>query len=116
MSDIEKARSNLKISGYQHPTNVVKKNLEKYKTLNTESKNAKYSTSKFKSSYASFPEKPSTMSEKSEDKQCNINFCPVCKKKEMYACKCTFKDRQCVNGHVWYINKHGSITTGDPHE
>ena len=114
MTDIEKAKNKLKISGYQHPTEVTQNKTERYKTLNTVSKNATYSISRYKSKYATFTE------ENTPDNELNIKFdlslCPKCKSKAMYACECELKDRQCLNGHVWYVNNSGQVVVEDPHD
>jgi hypothetical protein len=94
MSSIENSRKDLKISGYNP-----------YKTFNTENKNSNYEKSNTKSVYSTFTDKESVS-----------NGCPECGGEAMYICECEFKDKQCSKGHVWHINKYGSVTTGDPHE
>lgn len=113
MSDIEKARRKLQISGYEHPTNTTQYNSEKYKTLDTESTHAKYITSRYKPKYATFSEQE-TVSETTP--KLDLSTCPKCKNKAMFACNCPLKDKQCSNGHVWYINNSRQIAVGDPHE
>ena len=106
MSDIE--RKNLSIVGYQHPTEISitnpKKGTKKYKTLNTESKEKDYISSRPKSNYAKFTDNISQ------------NACPECGDDALMECNCELKDKQCSKGHVWYINKYGYITKGDPHD
>ena len=101
MSDIEQARKKLKISGYYHPKNIksIKNNM--YKTFNE--KNKDYRSSLRNYDYATFT------SGSLEIK------CPNCKKDALYQCDCVYKDKQCVNGHIWYVDKDGKIVQGDPH-
>ena len=35
--------------------------------------------------------------------------CPNCKKDALYQCDCVYKDKQCGNGHIWYVDKDGKI-------
>lgn len=109
MSEIEKARQNLKISGYQHPTEIIAPTSTKqYKSLNTESKEKNYVSASNKSIYATFtPKDPSNPDNQS---------CPLCGEDALYECECKYKDKQCSKGHVWYINKEGKIQNGDPHD
>jgi hypothetical protein len=44
------------------------------------------------------------------------NGCPDCGGEALYVCDCEFKDKQCSNGHVWYVNSKSVIKRGDPHE
>ena len=107
MSNIEKDRRELKISGYVHPTsnNSV---YNPYKTFNTENKSTNYATTKKKSAYATFTDQESVQ------KQSNV--CPDCDGVALYVCDCELKDKQCYKGHVWYTNKSGQIKRGDPHD
>lgn len=109
MSNIEKARRNLKISGYQHPTEVVSVvNKKSYKTFNSEKKEDDYVKPKPRSGYATFSDKPES------NKQ--YKGCPQCGRDVLYECDCPLKDKQCEKGHVWYVNRDGHIKSGDPHE
>lgn len=105
MSNIEKARRELKISGYVHPTAKPSGSFNPYKTFNTESKKSDYETAKNKSCYATFTDKESV-----------TNGCPTCGGDALYVCECELKDKQCSKGHVWYLNKSGHIRKGDPHD
>ena len=108
MSDIENDRKKLSIIGYNHPTEIAvtnpKKGNKKYKTLNTESKEKDYVSSKQKSNYAKYTDKV------------DQNICPDCGDNALMECNCVLKDKQCSKGHVWYFNKDDSITLGDPHD
>lgn len=106
MSDIEKARKQLNISGYVHPTEIISNTSKVYKTLDTEKKDTNYFTGSKKSVYATFTEKTETSS----------NNCPTCQEDALYSCDCTLYDKQCKNGHVWYTDKSGAIKVGDPHD
>lgn len=107
MSNIEKSRSNLQISGYVHPDEVQHANtIPVYKSFNTESKKDDYISSKPKSVYATFTDKESLE---------KIN-CPQCKGEAMYECNCELKDKQCSKGHVWYVDNKGVVKQEDPHE
>lgn len=111
MSEIENARRNLQICGYQHPSKIITNTDKQYKIFNTESKNEDYTKSKRWSQYATFTEK--------ENKKLlykNANICPTCGGDALYACDCKYKDKQCSNGHVWFINKDKKIVMGDPHD
>ena len=106
MSNIEKIRKEAKIAGYVHPTeNKPSNSTNSYKIFNTEKKDTDYSTSKSKSHYATFTDKDSIS-----------KVCPDCGGNALYICDCEFNDKQCSNGHVWYIDKFGSIKRNDPHE
>jgi hypothetical protein len=108
MSTIEKSRADLKISGYVHPTSSASSSTKNsYKSFNTDSKKNDYISSRPKSAYAKFTDKDSIN---------QANGCPECGKDALYACECEFHDKQCSNGHVWYINRKGKIKLGDPHE
>ena len=104
MSGIEKARADLKISGYIHPT-TSSSSKSVYKSFNTESKDD-YHSSTSKSTYATFTEKDSI----------SLSTCPTCGQEALYECKCKYKDKQCSKGHVWHINTKGTIQLGDPHD
>jgi hypothetical protein len=107
MSNIEKDRTNLKISGYVHPTEVITtSDINTYKVFNTESKKEDYSSVKPQTTYAIFSDKTPTGQPVG---------CPVCGGEALYVCNCELKDKQCSKGHVWYINKDGHITKSDPH-
>jgi hypothetical protein len=107
-NNIEKARADLQISGYVHPTTANPSTGKKsYKSFNTESKKEDYMSSKAKSKYATFTDKNSVK---------QSNGCPDCGGEALYVCECEFNDKQCSKGHVWYINGKGHIKHGDPHE
>jgi hypothetical protein len=108
MSNIEKARRELKISGYVHPVEKSSCVYNAYKTFNTESKKSDYETAKSKPGYATFTDNESVSN--------NSNGCPYCGGEALYVCDCKLKDKQCSKGHVWYINKSGHINKGDPHD
>lgn len=114
MSNIEKARANLQISGYVHPTSSNPSSTKSvYKSFNTESKKEDYISSKPKSAYATFTEKEE---EERNNNSKQANGCPDCGEEALYVCNCKFEDKQCSNGHVWYINSKGRIKRGDPHD
>jgi hypothetical protein len=108
MSTIEKAREDLKISGYVHPTTDNSTSINPYKTFNTESKKDDYATARKKSAYATFTDKEIVVA--------MAQGCPDCGRDALYECDCELKDKQCSNGHVWYVNKSGHIKKGDPHD
>lgn len=109
MSDIEKARKQLQITGYVHPVNAVSSKDKRYKTFDTENKD--YGSSTSNSGYATFADKDTEKTHR------NLGMmCPVCGTVALYECECEYKDKQCGNGHVWHINKRGQITKGDPHD
>ena len=31
-------------------------------------------------------------------------------------CNCNYKEKKCVNNHVWYIDKYNKIRIGNPHQ
>jgi hypothetical protein len=41
--------------------------------------------------------------------------CPVCSDYSVYTCYCVYNDKKCKEGHVWYIQRDGSIKVGNPH-
>jgi len=111
MSDIEKARKQLQITGYVHPVNAISSKDKRYKTFDTETKEKKYyGSSTSNSGYATFTDKDV----KKTQRRLGMT-CPVCGTVALYECECEYKDKQCCNGHVWHINKSGQIAKGDPH-
>jgi len=107
MSDIERAKQKLAASGYVHPSNNNPSVDNNYKSFNSEEKTKDvYNTSKAPSIYATFTEREESL----------VLGCPICGEKALYACECEFEDKACKNKHVWYTNKEGKITEGDPHE
>lgn len=114
MSDIEKARKQLNISGYQHPTDINSSNNTIYKTFDSEAKD--YGGSVNKSTYATFTEKTDRYGdEKQTYTPTDPNICPKCNTTALYACPCKYEDKSCKNGHVWYFDNN-KIALGDPHE
>ena len=105
-SDVEKARSNLNISGYQHPSSTSSSNKSVYQTFNPKSKNP-YEQSNKGTVYKTFTDKESR-------KKMGLT-CIVCDEEPLYECNCEYKDKACKNNHVWYQDK-GNIKQGDPHE
>ena len=105
MSDIKNRE--MKITGYIHPTeNTSNNSINTYKIFNTEEKNTDYTTSRKKGGgYATFTDKNSIP-----------KGCPECGGEALYVCDCELKDKQCYNGHIWYIDKYCHIKKGDPHE
>lgn len=103
MSEIEKARGQLHISGYVHPENAVSSKNKRYKTFDKE-----YGSANNNNVYATFTDKKTKRKLKMT--------CPECNQVALYECSCEYKDKQCGNGHVWYINKKGQISRGDPHD
>ena len=110
MSEIERARANLKISGYIHPKNTLCSKNKKYKTFNSDSTDKEYKSSAVYSGYAKFTDYD--INNKNTE---SMMICPVCKTEALYECSCKYKDKQCVAGHVWYINEDNKIMRGDPH-
>lgn len=109
MSDIERARRQLQISGYVHPENTNTSKSKRYKIFDSQNKEKKsYMSSLNFDHYATFSEKKS--------QQNLLMICPVCGGQAMYECSCKYKDKQCSKGHIWYINLNGKIAKGDPHE
>lgn len=107
MSDsVDKARNNLTISGYQHP-NVLNSSFSKkvnvYQTFNSEGLDKNYTSSKQPSKYTKF----STENQKS---------CPSCNKPAVFGCDCKYKDNECENNHIWFIDEKGTTQIGDPHQ
>lgn len=108
---MEKARRQLQISGYVHPENAVSSKDKRYKTFDTETNEKKnYGSSVINSGYATFTDKESEKTRKNL-----FMICPECGQTALYECNCEYKDKQCGNGHVWYINRSGRISRGDPH-
>ena len=111
-SDIERARSNLSISGYTHPDTVAPASTKNklYKTYNDDKSNTQgYGKPKNDPKYASFSEKAMGKDEKTP------NACPECKLPALYECDCEYYCKECKNGHIWHLSE-GSIVIGDPHK
>ena len=97
----------ISVSGYEHPTELILSNPrtnKKYKIFNNGTDKSPYVSSGQKYKYLRYTDKKTQ------------NICPECGEEALYECKCDNKDKQCSNGHVWYINKEGFITKGDPHD
>ena len=110
MTDIERARRQLSISGYVHPKSPKGKS-SRYKTLDTETSGTDYRSSVARSSYATFTER-----DNARDNARDASLCPVCETEAEFVCNCAGKCRECGNGHVWYSDKSGHIVQGDPHK
>jgi len=107
MTDIDNSRKNLSIPGYQHPEKQIVKQENQYKIFDSESKNDYItSTNCTKYGYAKFTDEVS----KFENTKC-----PSCNQEALYECDCEYKDKQCKNGHVWFIQDNKKIK-GDPHD
>ena len=112
MSEIEQARKKLDICGYVHPTSTKSSKDKKYMTFDTENiKKKSYESSSTYSGYAKFADKDSTKNLKKLSMSC-----PECDQMPLYVCDCKYKDKQCSNGHVWYINSKKQIVNDDPHD
>lgn len=46
----------------------------------------------------------------------HTDICPLCDEKAMYSCSCPFLDMMCKQGHIWFVQKNGTVKIGDPHE
>jgi len=113
-NEVQKARSNLNISGYEHPDKISSSSLKDryYKTYNSELTHIQtqatpdnvYNTNKHNQKYASLSLKI--------DK--DIDNCPTCGEKAAYECDCTDYCKECKKGHIWY-KKEGKTILGDPH-
>ena len=95
------------ISGYIHPSNsnYSKKGLYKTFTSDTGEKfeNVKefgnIETGKQYSNYLENEEE----------------LCQVCGLKAVTVCPCSYSDKTCTNGHIWYTDRCGKICMGNPH-
>lgn len=108
MSDIEQAKRKLDICGYAHPINTKSSKDKKYMTFDTENTEKK--------SYDSFTKYSGYAKFTSKDSSKNYMTCPECGETALYVCNCKYKDKQCGNGHVWYINSKKQIIKSDPHD
>lgn len=90
------------IPGYVHPesNNYNKKGV--YKTFNEESKKKPFGVTTVGKSYA---KQNTVVTEK----------CPKCEAEVINSCYCSYSDRKCENGHIWYVDRDGNIKEGDPH-
>lgn len=100
--DIENARRRLILPGYKHPeaTNTTRSTVyktfsEKHNDFGNTVKDKKYATM---SHYIDASEK-----------------CPECNSNIVERCQCSFSDKKCVNGHIFYVNRQGEIKIGNPH-
>jgi hypothetical protein len=98
--DIENARRRLVLPGYKHPeeptattrTNIYKTFSEKNTDFGTTIKGKKYATI-------------SLETEK----------CPKCNSEIIHKCQCSFSDKKCSKGHIFYIDRTGETKMGNPH-
>jgi hypothetical protein len=109
-SDIERARSNLNISGYTHPDTIAPASTKNklYKTYDKDSAGLEgYGKPKNDPKYASFSDKT--------DKK-GLDMCPTCKLAAIYECDCEYYCKECKNGHIWHVDitTHNTVI-GDPH-
>ena len=44
------------------------------------------------------------------------DICPTCEEKASYSCPCPVGEMMCKKGHMWYVQKNGTVVLGDPHE
>ena len=97
-----------KITGYNHPTTLKYSRNNRYKTF-TEGqkpkKKEKFNTTEVGNTYSSYKEL---------DVETDIK-CPTCNEKVVKRCECTYNDKTCKLGHIWYTDRDGKIKTGNPH-
>ena len=41
--------------------------------------------------------------------------CPKCGELANKICNCSYSDKTCPKGHVWYTDREGKIKVGNPH-
>jgi hypothetical protein len=99
----EKSRENLKIVGYEHPTDT-NSFTNTYKVYSEDSKDVYVSQTQ--DTYAKFDNNSSS----------RINICTKCEHKALYVCPCPIGEMMCKNNHMWYTTKQGIIVFEDPHQ
>ena len=41
--------------------------------------------------------------------------CPICDELSNKICNCSYNDKTCPKGHIWYTDREGNIKVGNPH-
>jgi hypothetical protein len=94
------------IPGYQHPTSSSYSRQSMYKTFtegNKPKKKEKFGKTTGGKQYASYGE-------------LEEELCPLCEKPPIKTCPCSYNDKYCDEGHIWYTNRDGNIKQGNPHQ
>jgi hypothetical protein len=93
------------IPGYEHPDNAPTAEGALYKTF-TEGlkpkKNETFGTTSVQSRYSQY-----------SHGETDTQTCPTCSEIVIDACPCAYNDRHCSNGHIWYIDRCGTIKLGN---
>ena len=95
------------IPGYEHPQEAPPADGAMYKTF-TEGlkpkKNEKFGATSVRSQYSRY-----------SHGETDTQQCPECAEIVTNACPCAYNDRRCTKGHIWYIDRCGTIKLGNPH-
>lgn len=106
---MDSKQSNL-IPGYSHPTHTISSRGRMYKTFSEGSKpkkKEKFGNTTLDNQYLS--SKDLRHEEKIEHK------CPSCDELANKICNCSYNDKTCPKGHIWYTDREGNIKVGNPH-
>jgi len=96
------------IAGYVHPEDAhCASNTKVYKTFTTGKKvkkNEKFGNTYHNKGYCTMIQTEETI------------ICPICNDPVVHTCPCSYNDKKCQNGHVWYTNREGKTIKGNPHK
>lgn len=103
-------RKDLVIKGYEHPESLNSDRSSQYKLYSStgrkKSDMAHFKNTSTGNPYASV----STPADSDEF------MCPVCSVYSVDKCFCSYSDKTCPNGHIWYTNRKGEVVVGNPHK
>jgi hypothetical protein len=109
--DLNTVETKLKEMGYVHPTTSA--TVSEYMSYSDSHKDT-YLSNQSASVYSTYDASYAETDAQAEKKTCP-SICPVCQKKATLKCNCTYAERMCNKGHMWYM-VNGEVKIGDPHE
>ena len=93
------------IPGYIHPESTNVNRDSQYKTFTEGGKKTKkFGTTTAGKQYA-------TYEIKNDD-----DICPKCSLPSLETCPCSYNDKKCEKGHIWYTCREGKVKLGNPHK
>lgn len=103
-------KKRLQDAGYKHPdTYSLDGKTSKYKTFSDTDINRK--TKDINDFGSAIAGRIYSLNKNIED----LDACPKCKSVVVKTCQCGYSDKTCKNGHIWYVDRDGSIKNGNPH-
>lgn len=107
--DIDSARKNLVISGYEHPSSVITNRDRRYKTFDETDTKKKKNMDRFQGTNVGNQYATIVMTQE------DLDNCPTCGEIPTSTCPCAYSDKTCVNNHIWYTDREGKSIIGNPH-